>query len=324
MSFTTTPSDMTSAAEVTGTEKSIAILGAGAMGTLFGARLSQAGIPVTLVDVNQELLQSIREQGLQCTTDHGVLRAKASAMQASELSFHPQRWLIFTKAAHTRAALQSIAHLIGPQTLLLSLQNGIGHIETLHDFADASQIAVGVTTWPAKLQSAGCISSLGSGKIRFMPRDGQVTKDFQDLCDDLNRAGMNCEIDAQVEAAIWEKLAFNAAFNGLCGVTRQTVDGMANPAGRTLIGEVLNEVIAVAKANGIAVQAERIQATVEDALMHHIGHQPSMLQDLLAGRPTETDSIHGAVIRQAERHGIATPVTRMLHQLVSLSERRPS
>lgn len=303
---------------------SIAILGAGAMGTLFGARLSQAGIPVTLVDVNQELLQSIRDQGLQCTTDHGVLHAKVNAMQASDLKFRPQRWLIFTKAAHTRAALQSIAHLIVPQTLLLSLQNGIGHIETLHEFADASQIAVGVTTWPAKLQSAGCVSSLGSGKIRFMPRDGQISAGFQNFCDDLNRAGMNCEIDAHVETAIWEKLAFNAAFNGLCGVTRQTVDGMANPVGRALIGEVLGEVIAVARANGVVVQPERIQATVEDALTHHVGHQPSMLQDLLAGRATETDSIHGAVIRAAERHGIATPMTRALYQLVSLSERRPT
>ena len=78
----------------------------------------------------------------------------------------------------------------------------------------------------------------------------------------------------------------------------------------------------VAAANGIAVDALRIQATVEDALNHHVGHQPSLLQDLLAGRPTETDSIHGAVVRAAERHGIATPMNRALHQLISLAQQR--
>jgi 2-dehydropantoate 2-reductase len=94
------------------------------------------------------------------------------------------------------------------------------------------------------------------------------------------------------------------------------------PLGRSLIREVLDEVVAVAAANGIAVDALRIQATVEDALNHHVGHQPSLLQDLLAGRPTETDSIHGAVVRAGERHGIATPMTRTLHRLISMTQQR--
>lgn len=300
----------------------VGILGAGAMGTLFGTRLAQAGIPVTLVDINPELLEAIREHGVHCETDQGPLRARVQALQARELRQPPARWLIFTKAAHTQAALQSIAHVIGPETLLLSLQNGIGHIETLHGFADARQIAVGVTTWPARLLEAGRVSSLGSGKIRFMPRNGLVDARFQDFCNDLNRAGLHCEIDPEVETAIWEKLAFNAAFNGLCGVTRQTVDALATPLGRELIRDVLDEVVSVAAACGIAIDVPRLQATVEDALNHHVGHRPSLLQDLLAGRPTETDSIHGSVVRAAERHGIATPVTRTLHRLISVTQQR--
>lgn len=302
----------------------IGILGAGAMGTLFGARLAQAGIPVTLVDVDPGLLQAIREHGVHCETERGQLHAsvhaKVQAALAGELAEGPGRWLVFTKAAHTRSALQSIARLSGPDTLFLSLQNGIGHIETLHEFADASRIAVGVTTWPARLLGPGRVGSQGSGAIRFMPRSGQAGPGFQALCDDFNQAGLHCEIDPQVETAIWEKLAFNAAFNGLCGVTRRTVDGLDNPDGRALIQEVLAEVSAVAAASGIALDAARLQATVENALRHHIGHQPSMLQDLLAGRATETDSIHGAVVRSAGRHGIATPVTRTLHRLVSLAQ----
>jgi 2-dehydropantoate 2-reductase len=84
---------------------------------------------------------------------------------------------------------------------------------------------------------------------------------------------------------------------------------------------VLDEVLSVAHAHGVAASAERVGAAVRDALDHHRGHQPSMLQDLLAGRPTETGAIHGAVLEVADRLGMAVPVTRTLHALVSLSEK---
>ena len=161
---------------------------------------------------------------------------------------------------------------------------------------------------------------MGQGGIRFMPCNGQRSAVFDQLADELNRAGMHCRIDPQVQEAIWEKLAFNAAFNGVCAVTRQTVDGLANPQGEALLQRVLDEVLSVAHAHGVAASAERVGAAVRDALDHHRGHQPSMLQDLLAGRATETGAIHGAVLKVADRLGIAVPVTRTLHALVSLSE----
>ncbi len=291
------------------------------MGTLFGARLASAGFPVTLVDVNDTLLATLRREGARCITDDGALRAPVEALRADQIQTGPALWLVFTKSAHTRAALQSIAHLVGPATHFLSLQNGIGHAEVLQDFAALSRIAVGITTWPARLLGPGEVSSLGQGSIRFMPCDGQASAVFTQLAADLNQAGLNSRLDPQVQEAIWEKLAFNAALNGICGVTRQTVDGLANPVGQRLIDRVLDEVLAVAQAHGVQASAERVRATVQDALAHHRGHQPSMLQDLLAGRATEVEAIHGAVIQVAERLGVAVPVTRTLYQLVSLSER---
>jgi 2-dehydropantoate 2-reductase len=297
--------------------KSIGILGAGAMGTLFGARLARTGIDVTLVDVNDELLQALNREGARCHADEGLLQAPVKAARAEQLTAGPALWLVFTKSAHTRAALQGIAHLIGPDTHFLSLQNGIGHADVLRERVPAERIAVGVTTWPARVLSPGEVSSMGQGGIRFMPLDGGASAVFERLAGDLNRAGMHCRIDPQVQEAIWEKLAFNAAFNGVCAVTRQTVDGLANPQGEAL----LHEVLSVAHAHGVAASAERVGAAVRDALDHHRGHQPSMLQDLLAGRPTETGAIHGAVLEVADRLGMAVPVTRTLHALVSLSEK---
>ena len=291
------------------------------MGTLFGARLASAGVPVTLVDVNDTVLETLRREGARCTTDDGLLCAPVEALRADQLQNSPALWLVFTKSAHTRSALQSIAHRVGPDTHFLSLQNGIGHAEVLQEFAAINRIAVGVTTWPARLLGPGEVSSLGQGSIRFMPCDGQASAVFTQLATDLNQAGLNSRIDPQVQEAIWEKLAFNAAFNGICGVTRQTVDGLANPLGQSLLDSVLGEVLAVAQAHGVPANAERVRATVQDALDHHQGHQPSMLQDLLAGRATEVAAIHGAVIQVADRLGMDVPVTRTLYQLVSLSER---
>lgn len=305
----------------TPTPHRIGILGAGAMGTLFGARLASVGVPVTLVDVNDTLLATLRREGARCITDDGALRAPVEALRASQIQAGPALWLVFTKSAQTRAALQSIAHLVRPATHFLSLQNGIDHAEVLQEFAAPSRIAVGVTTWPARLLGLGEVRSSGHGCIRFMPCDGQASTVFAQLASDLNQAGLNCRFDPQVQEAIWEKLAFNAAFNGICGLTRQTVDGLANPEGQRLVDDVVDEVSTVAQALGVQASAERVHSMVRDALAHHRGHQPSMLQDLLAGRATEVEVIHGAVLQVADRLGIAVPVTRTLYQLVHLSAR---
>lgn len=302
----------------------IGILGAGAMGTLFAARLAHSGTPVTLIDIDEHVLASLRSEGARCITNAGPVQAPVQALRASQLSQGPAMWLVFTKSAHTSAALQSIAHLLQPDTRFLSLQNGIGHIDVLQAFAPPERVALGITTWPARLLGAGQVSSLGEGSIRFMPCNGQLDRQFEQLAEQLNQAGLDCHLDPQVQQAIWEKLAFNAAFNGICGVTRCTVDGLANATGEALIAQVLQEVLAVAHASGVQASAERVHASVRNALEQHLGHQPSMLQDLLAGRQTEADAIHGAVLHAAERLGIEVPVTRTLHQLINLCEQQPS
>lgn len=305
----------------------IGILGAGAMGTLFGARLSHAGFPITLVDVNDDLLATLRRQGARCTIDEGPLRAPVEALRAEQLQVGPPLWMVFTKSAHTATALASIAHLITPATHFLSLQNGLGHAEALAQFVPPSRIALGVTTWPARLVGPGEVLSLGQGAIRFMPCDGEfseVSEVFRQLAVDLNQAHLNCQLDSQVQEAIWEKLAFNVALNGVCGLTRRTVDGLASPIGQQLLDTLLLEVTAVARAQGVQADIERIRAAVHDAVTHHQGHLPSMLQDVLAGRPTEVEAIHGAVVRNALRLGVQVPVTRTLHQLITLMEQAPA
>ncbi len=306
----------------------IGILGAGAMGTLFGARLAHAGVRVTLVDVDDAVLAALRRDGARCLTDDGLLQAPVDAVHAAQLDAGnaPPLFLValvFTKSAHTESALQGIAHAIGKHTWLLSLQNGIGHAPVLQRFAAPDRIALGITTWPARLLGPGHVHSPGSGGIRFMSADGQPHAFLDGIEQALNRAGLHSRVDEEVWAAIWEKLAFNAAFNGVCGITTQTVDGLDNPLGRELLDGVAGEVLAVARAEGVAASAERVRAAMHDALAHHHGHRPSWWQALGAGRATVGAGNPGGGMAAAAGHGLATPMLRALHHLIRLREQAP-
>ena len=128
-------------------------------------------------------------------------------------------------------------------------------------------------------------------------------------------------MDENVEATIWEKVAFNAALNALTTVARAPVKVIADSEhGRALAKKVVEEVLSVARAKGIPVNGDAVDASVEMALRDHREHKPSMLQDLLAGRRTEIDSINGAVVQQAAQLNIPIPVTETLWRLVKLIE----
>jgi 2-dehydropantoate 2-reductase len=122
-----------------------------------------------------------------------------------------------------------------------------------------------------------------------------------------------------VEVAVWEKIAFNAGMNSVAAVTRLPVGPIADhPAGRMLVFAIVMETLAVAKARGLVVDADRVRRTLEMAFAEHRGHQPSMLQDVLAGRPTEIENINGAIVAYATELGINTPVTKSMRDLVRL------
>lgn len=204
---------------------------------------------------------------------------------------------------------------------MLSLQNGLGNAEKLMAFADASRIAIGMTTVPADLVAPGEVHSHGESKTRVVMADGSESAALAALAAALDAAGLPCTVDPDAVVAIWEKVAFNVALNSLCAVAQRTVGGLGSAAeGRRLAHAVASEALAVAQAEGLAVLHERTHATIDHALDHHGGHKPSMLQDLLAKRPTEIETLNGAIVRAAERQGIAVPRTETLYALVKLAE----
>lgn len=302
----------------------ITILGAGAMGSLFGGLLAESGQDVTLLDVNDTHLDVIRDQGLRLETDSGDRRIRGlTACRPEQATGHPDLLLVFTKTLHTDKALASVAAHLAEHTVVLTLQNGLGNAETLYRHVAPERVMIGMTTWPADMVGPAYVRSHGQGMVRTLSADGVERPHTAEVAAVLDAAGLRCSVDRDVWAAIWEKVAFNAALNSLCAVTGCAVGQLdAVPEGIALARDIVLEVVAVAQSAGVAADAQRCLESVADAIAQHRTHKPSMLQDVLAGRPTEIGSINGEVLARARQAGIAVPRTETLLGLLRLVEAR--
>lgn len=303
----------------------IAIIGAGAMGCLFAARLHDAGAAVTLLDIDPLTLHHISLHGvrLHSAGSTGPVHSHhpVRALRAEQAAGPFELIVIFTKSFSTGAALASVSHLLGPDTWVLTLQNGLGHVDTIAAQVAASRILVGVTDIPADLTDVGTVHCTDAGGIRLWSHAGTHQPMLTLVTELFNRGGLPCIADPQVQVAIWHKAAFNAALNALCTVLREPVAGIGdNEDGRWLVRAVIEESAAVACAQGVAFDAAQVLQTIDQVYAEQGQHRPSMLQDRLAGRATEIENINGAIVHSARRQGVATPVLETLYRLVRIGE----
>lgn len=285
----------------------IAVVGAGAMGTLFGGRLARAGNDVVMIDADPERVAAINIDGLVENDLIGKV-ARVPAALAEETRFAADLILIFTKSLHTASAMAQAAHLLAPGGTVLTLQNGLGNDAAVAGVIGADRVLVGMTTWPADLVGHGRVHVPGEGAVKIWSMTGEHRAAIDLVSSTLNIAALRCSVDADVIAAIWQKVIFNSAMNGVAALTGMTVGLMADflPA-RDLIERVVSEGISIARGVGIAVDAASLRSTIADALAQHRGHKPSMLQDVEAGRPTEVDAILGALVAHAASCGVDAP-----------------
>ncbi len=300
------------------TAEKIAIVGAGAMGSLFAARLALDGAQVTVIDVDAERLSAIAADGITLQDDAGVHVARVGASQAATFIGPVDLVIVFTKTLHTVAAVHSVSHLAGEATFALTLQNGIGNAEALAEVFGADRVLAGAASLPADLHPPAHVSSHGAGEIWLGALTAGGAATATAVAARFNCAGLLTQVDATVMIRIWEKLAFNAALNAIATITGFTVGDMNSAEGRRIATSVAGEVAAVAHASGIAVDTAAILARIDHALSTHGPHKASMLQDRLAGRPTEIEAINGAVVRAGLALGVATPVTATLADLVRM------
>lgn len=301
----------------------IAIIGAGAMGCLFAARLHHAGCSVTLLEVDPLTLETLQRNGVTLHMGDVSSVHHVPAMRAEQAKGRFDLIMLFTKAFSTLAAVRSVRHLLGETSWVLTLQNGIGHVQDIASCVPEDRILVGVTDIPADLSGTAQVRSEDAGSIRFWHSSGPRHSDLELIAGAFVQAGFSCEPDPNVQVAVWQKAAFNAALNSLCTLLKEPVGHIAaSDDGQWLVQQVIAETANVARASGASFSEQSVLAAVAQAYARQAAHRPSMLQDRLAGRQTEIEYINGAIVRQGRLLGIATPVLESLYRLVRMGENR--
>ena len=299
---------------------SIVIVGAGAMGCLFAARLAEAGAHVTLVDVDRDRLAAIGRGGITLIDDAGSRTVAVGAALAGDVAAPVDLVMLFTKGGHSAAAIRSVAHLAATRPVALTLQNGIGNAELLAEGFGPDQVLFGTAHVPADLTGPASVVTHGFGSLDL----GGFTAAAQAFAPHtaawLEKAGFKATVAADAELAVWTKVAFNAALNATAMICEVANAGMDNDPGRRIAASVVDETVAVAVAKGIVIDRDHIVATIDAALREHAHHKASMLQDREHYRTTEIETINGAIAREGKALGVPTPVCDTLSDLVRVIE----
>ena len=297
------------------------IMGAGAMGSLFGGILSRSGEEVWLVDIREDHIQALVSAGL--TVEEGgkiqiiPVRATKDAAPIGKADLV----LFFVKAYQTEKAVSDALVLQKEDTVFLTLQNGLGNEEAICKRVDPKNVILGVTNQGATFLGPGHIRHAGWGKTFIGEVDGLVTPRATQIARLFTKAGIESEVSSNIQALVWNKLFVNVGVNAIAALTGlkngQLLD---HPETLRLMEALVSEAVAVAKKKGIPIEGNPLETvrTVAEATREN---RCSMGQDFDNRRKTEIDAINGAVVREAERLGISVPYNQMITDLVKVIEK---
>jgi 2-dehydropantoate 2-reductase len=289
----------------------IIVLGAGAIGSLYGAKLA-AGNDVMLIG-RAEHVAAINSHGLRIEgLESQVVRVRA-ATALDHLGLNAL--IILTpKVTDSAAALRPIAGLVRDDTTILCLQNGIDSERIARAaVGDRGSVLRGITQFGAIFESPGVIQFMARGYTLIEQHERSVR-----IADVLSAAGLDCRVSPNIGADVWHKLVVNCVVNPITAILGCEVGGIANPQLAPLKRLVIDECVAVAAAEGVTFDNEFMRE-IDDRFRpsHNIA---SMLQDLRRGRPTEIDYMNGAVVAIAAQHGISCPVNAALTTIIKAME----
>ena len=303
----------------------IMFVGVGALGSYFGGALAEAGHDVTLLIRNKAHRDAIRADGLILHRDGVEARIDPVVVDTETAGDAgiADIVIVFTKTGATKAALQAATPVIGPDTRLVTVQNGLGNAEALAAFVPMDQVIYGTTMAPGDMVAPGVVSTHGSHVTQFRAAgENPVTARMaDDLAAMLSAAGIDARVNPDVDRVIWAKVAFNCAMNSLCALL-DTSPGPLLDSGemKALVTATIMEGCDVAAAVGVEVDRDGVRRTLDMVHREHREHVPSMLVDFRNRQPTEIGSLNGAVVALGARHGVPTPRNETLLALVRARE----
>ena len=296
----------------------IGVIGAGALGLTFAARLA-AVHDVLVLARRSETAEHIVRDGIAVESDDGVEFVRTGASADPHALRDRDAVIVAVKAHSTRDALEPLRGVLAPRALVASIQNGIDNVATAREVLPEVRIVAGSTTQGAIRLGEANVHPVNRGSTIFA-RDESAYPTTDDLVTAFTAAGLDARVADDVDQLLWRKLIVNAAINPLGALTGATNGQVVADSNLVVLAQVLAiEAATVAAAEG--VQVWEPWEAVEAAARETASNRNSMLQDLDAGRPTEIDAISGAIVRRAGAHGLAVPLTETVLRLVRARER---
>ncbi|MFZ1983020.1 MAG: 2-dehydropantoate 2-reductase [Desulfatitalea sp.] len=303
----------------------IAIVGTGGVGAYFGGRLAQAGKDVTFIARGNHL-KAILADGLRVQSIQGDFRVyPAKSTDRPETIGPVDLVLCCVKSWQVSEAAGAIRTLMGPETVVIPLQNGVEAYATLSTMLGAAHVLPGLCRVIAMIVAPGHIRHAGADPfVAFGELDGRSSPRAEKVARVFSEArGLTVELSRSILADLWRKFMLIAPWSGIGALTRAPIGVFRSvPETRAMLLESIREVFAVARANGVAVTEQAVEATL--ALIDRMPPEgtASMQRDIMEGRPSELHEQCGAVVRFGDKGGVATPVNRFVyHSLLPLEQK---
>jgi len=301
----------------------VVIVGAGAMGSIYGGFLAEAGNEVYFLDVFKEHVDNINKDGLwiEGTSGDRYIKGLKATSDPEEVGIVDLA-IVFVKSTITDLAIKQNKAVIGPGTTVLTLQNGLGNIEKLKTVVKESQIIAGTTSHGASLLGPGKIKHAGHGATVIGELDGSVTERIKMIAKVFQNAKLDpVTISENVMGLIWDKLLVNVGINPVTAITNlKNGEILDYPEILRLSVDAVEEAMKVADAIGIKLETPNAVDHFKEVCKVTGENTSSMLSDVLNKRKTEIDNINGAIVREGVKLGIDTPMNALLTRLVGLKE----
>lgn len=301
----------------------LAVVGAGAMGGTLAAEAALAGHDVVVLDVSQDIVDRVRDSGLTVDQPEGPIVAQLRAETSAENVGQVDCVVLFVKAQHTESAGRSIEPMIGPETSVVTLQNGWGNADVLAGLVEPRRLVMGVTYHSCTLLAPAHLAHTGRGATFVGPFDPAGSLDAaSSVADLLSKAGWPTDATPSIRTEIWKKLVLNAATLPTAALSRLCAGELGRPGALLdLIDGLAEEAVAVARSMSLDVdRAERLDR-IHAVLIAAGKGKASMLQDVEAGRKTEIETVNGAVARVGAEQGVPVPLNRAMVALIGGLER---
>ena len=302
----------------------IAVVGCGAMGSVYAALLGAAGHDVWAIDAWREHVEAIKANGLRLEGASGDRTVRVHATTDAAQAGVCDLVIIATKAMHVEAAAQSARALLGPDTLVLSIQNGLGGPDTAAKVLGRERVMVGVVGgFGASMRAPGHAHHNGWELVRLGELAGQATPRLEKVAEVWRSGGFKVKCFDDIDQLVWEKLICNVCFSGTCAITERTViEVLDDPYAWQVASECAVEAYTVARAKGIRLDIEDPVAYVRNFGLKIPNARPSMLLDHMAGRMSEIDAINGAIPVAGQVVNVAAPFNTVVSALVRAKERK--